>query len=76
MRAPALGVLVLTAALGLAGCQASAPAASHPVETNRVTMAKSYRFDPPVIAVPVGTTVTWHNDDNFTDDVHLLGERA
>ncbi|MBI4493044.1 MAG: cupredoxin domain-containing protein [Chloroflexi bacterium] len=61
-------VLVLT----LAGC--AGPAASaQPAETTQVAMAKSYKFDPATIQVPVGATVTWTNQDNFTHDVHLLG---
>ncbi len=36
-------------------------------------MAKSYRFEPIVIEVPAGTTVTWINDDNFTHNVQFTG---
>ncbi len=36
-------------------------------------MPPSYRFDPEVIQVNVGDTVTWTNKDNFTHDVHLQG---
>jgi plastocyanin len=43
------------------------------VDTSQVLMAKSYQFDPVAIHVPVGTAVTWVNDDNFTHDVHMLG---
>lgn len=56
--------------LGSAGCASSA--AATPVPTTKVEMPPSYRFDPPVIQVPVGATVTWHNGDNFTHSVHLL----
>ena len=38
----------------------------------RIAMAKSYRFEPTALRAPVGSTVTWTNDDNFTHDVHLL----
>ncbi len=56
----------------LALVAACAPAASTaPVETDQVKMARSYRFDPAVIKVKVGTTVTWVNDDNFTHDVRF-----
>lgn len=65
-------VLILALSGALLGCAATSSAAS-PVETNKVEMPPSYRFDPPVIEVKVGTTVTWHNSDNFTHDVHLLG---
>jgi plastocyanin len=37
-----------------------------------VRMAKSYRFAPPAIEIPAGTTLTWINDDNFT---HIQPER-
>jgi plastocyanin len=36
-----------------------------------VTMPPSYRFDPPRIQVPAGTTVTWRNSDNFTHSVSV-----
>ena len=49
---------------------ASGPTAA---ETAKVTMAKSFRFDPTSIRVPVGTTVTWTNDDSVTHDVRFLG---
>jgi plastocyanin len=42
------------------------------VDTSQVLMAKSYQFDPVAIRVPVGATVTWINNDNFTHDVRLL----
>jgi plastocyanin len=43
-----------------------------PVATNRVSLAKSYRFDPGVITIKAGTSVTWTNNDNFTHSVRLL----
>lgn len=43
-----------------------------PVQTNEVTMAKSYKFDPPVIEVEAGTDVTWTNEDDFPHNVHFL----
>lgn len=42
-----------------------------PIETDRVEMPKSYRFDPPASAVVPGTTVTWHNGDNFSHSVRF-----
>jgi plastocyanin len=66
-------ILVLALSSALLGCAATSSAAAPPVETNKVELPPSYRFDPPVIQVQVGTTVTWHNSDNFTHDVHLLG---
>jgi plastocyanin len=64
---PALAVLF---ALLLAACSQGAPAA--PVATNQVDLPRSYRFAPEDIAVQVGTTVTWTNNDNFTHSVRLL----
>jgi plastocyanin len=65
----ALPVFLLALGLALAGCGGSVAASSQPVETSRVEMPPSYRFDPEVIRVPAGTTVTWHNSDNFTHSV-------
>jgi len=50
-----------------------ARSSGQPVYTTDVTVAKSYRFDPAVVLVKAGSTVTWTNDDNFTHNVHLLG---
>ena len=65
---PALAVLFL--ALLAAACQAAEP--SGPVATSQVDLPRSYRFAPEDITVPVGTTVTWTNNDNFTHTVRLL----
>jgi plastocyanin len=72
-----LAVALLATGL-LVGCVPGGPAT--PAQAGRaaspagatVTMAKSYRFEPAGIRVPVGGTVTWINDDNFSHDVHLL----
>jgi plastocyanin len=58
------------AGLLLAAC--APPAAAEPVATNQVDLPPSYRFEPAVITVPDGTTVTWTNHDNFTHNVRLL----
>ena len=65
---PALAVAIVL----LAGCGAQTSAAAVPVETAQVTMPPSYRFDPPAIQVPAGTTVTWRNSDNFTHSVSVV----
>jgi plastocyanin len=65
-------VLAITA-LFLAGCAVQTSAAAAPVETAQVSMPPSYRFDPPAIQVPAGTTVTWRNSDNFTHSVSVVG---
>ena len=56
----------------VAGCGGAG--SSEPVATTEVTMAKSYRFDPKVIEVAAGSTVTWTNDDNFTHTVQVDGQ--
>ena len=65
---PALAILF--AVLVAAACQATEPTA--PVATNQVDLPRSYKFAPEDIKVPVGTTVTWTNNDNFTHTVRLL----
>ena len=37
-------------------------------------MAKSYRFEPKVIEIEAGQSVTWTNDDNFTHTVQVDGQ--
>jgi len=67
-----LVVLAAVLALPTAGC--GGQAASAPVATNTVTMVKSYKFDPAVVEVEAGDTVTWTNDDNFTHTVQVDGQ--
>jgi plastocyanin len=64
---------VAAAALVAAGCAASGES-SAPVATTEVEMVKSYRFDPKVIEIEAGDTVTWTNEDNFTHTVQLDGQ--
>jgi plastocyanin len=66
--AAALAATVLAAGCGGAG--GGGPA----VATDHVSMAKSYRFDPDVIRIKAGDTVTWTNNDNFTHTVKVDGE--
>ncbi len=71
-----LWLLIVTALL--AACASGTALAQNagsltPVKTNQVSMPPSYRFDPVVIQVKIGDTVTWTNKDNFTHDVHLMG---
>jgi plastocyanin len=60
------------AGLLLAAC--APPTAAEPVATNQVDLPPSYKFEPAVITVPDGTTVTWTNHDNFTHNVRLLDD--
>ena len=64
---------VVAAAVFAAGCGGSSES-SEPVATTDVQMAKSYRFDPKVIEIGAGDTVTWTNDDNFTHTVQVDGQ--
>jgi plastocyanin len=64
-------VLGAVLSLGLGGCGEAEPQAE-PVRTDQVDLPKSYRFDPEVIEVEAGTTVTWTNRDDFPHNVHLL----
>ncbi len=71
---PARAAAILAAsalALLVAGCTRGGSAA--PVATTRVEMPPSYRFEPAAITVRAGSTVTWHNGDNFTHSVSVLG---
>ena len=70
VRTTLLPAVVLAAfAAGCGGADST-----EPVATTEVTMAKSYRFDPKVIEVASGDTVTWTNDDNFTHTVQVDGQ--
>lgn len=65
---------------GGGGDRASADApfevSGEPVATDKVTLPRSYKFDPPVITVAPGTTVTWENKDDFPHNVTLVGDDA
>jgi plastocyanin len=63
---------LLGAGLLLAACAPQTNA--EPVATDQVDLPPSYRFEPAVITVPDGTTVTWTNSDNFTHNVRLLDD--
>ena len=61
--------------VSLAGCSGDGSASGTdqaPVRTDTVDLPKSYRFEPAVIEVDAGTTVTWTNNDDFPHNVHLL----
>jgi len=63
---------VLAATVVAAGCGGAGT--SEPVATTKVSMAKSYRFDPNTIEIKAGDTVTWTNNDNFTHTVKVDGQ--
>ena len=64
---------VAAAALVAAGCGGSGES-GEPVATTEVSMARSYVFEPKVVEVEAGETVTWTNDDNFTHTVQVDGQ--
>jgi plastocyanin len=63
--------LVLLLALLLVAPACGSEEGSEPVATTKVTMVKSYRFEPETITIEAGQTVTWTNDDNFTHTVQV-----
>ena len=65
--------LAALAVLVAAGC-GGAGEDDEPVAATEVRMAKSYRFDPKVIQIQAGQTVTWTNEDNFTHTVQVEGQ--
>ena len=65
--------LAALAILVAAGC-GGAGETGEPVAATEVQMVKSYRFDPKVIEIEAGETVTWTNDDNFTHTVQVEGQ--
>jgi plastocyanin len=73
-RAALLLPLAVLAALVAAGCGGAGEAAE-PVATTEVEMVKSYRFEPKVIEIDAGETVTWTNDDDFTHTVQVEGQQ-
>jgi plastocyanin len=64
--------VLLVAIVVAAGCGSTG--FTEPVATTKVSMAKSYRFDPDTIRIKVGDTVTWTNNDNFTHTVKVEGQ--
>jgi plastocyanin len=65
---------VAAAVVFAAGC-GGAGESGEPVAATEVQMVKSYRFDPKVIEIEAGDTVTWANDDNFTHTVQVDGQQ-
>lgn len=54
-----------------AGSEAPFEVSGDAVETADVELPKSYKFEPSVIEVPAGTTVTWTNRDDFPHNIRL-----
>jgi plastocyanin len=58
-----------------AGDGAPFSVAGEPVATDKVTLPQSYKFEPAVISVAPGATVTWENKDNFPHNVKVFGDQ-
>jgi plastocyanin len=71
---PILLPFATLAAVGVIAAGCGATGSSVPVATTKVSMAKSYRFDPKTIEIKAGQTVTWTNNDNFTHTVKVDGQ--
>lgn len=54
--------------IGFLGCTPSTPQSNEPIETNQVRMVQ-LRFEPKVIRVKAGTTVTWRNASSAVHNV-------
>jgi plastocyanin len=67
-------LVFLPAVLAAVAVGCGGAGSTEPVATTEVAMAKSYRFDPKVIQVETGSTVTWRNVDNFTHTVQVHGQ--
>jgi plastocyanin len=80
MRAPLRSILAVllavVAVLAFAACgdddDRAAAVEGEPVATQTVKLPRSYKFDPAVIKVRAGSTVTWQNEDDFPHNVKVL----
>ncbi|MGH2547254.1 MAG: plastocyanin/azurin family copper-binding protein [Actinomycetota bacterium] len=74
----AVATALLLSACGSGGGGPSTPddapfeVPGEPVAATEVSLPKSYRFEPAVIEIEAGDTVTWTNEDDFPHNVHLL----
>jgi plastocyanin len=68
------GAALMAVSLLLIACSAGPDASAAPVATDQVDLPRSYKFAPADIAVALGTTVTWTNNDQFTHSVRLLDD--
>ena len=66
-----VALLAALAATTAARCGGADPLDSEPVATTEVSLPQSYKFEPAVIEVEQGATVTWENDDNFTHTIRF-----
>jgi plastocyanin len=67
--------LLAVMSLGLVACSAgNRTASAAPARTTQVDLPPSYVFQPAVVEVAHGSTVTWTNHDNFTHSVLVQGQ--
>jgi plastocyanin len=83
-----VAVLAIVTLLALGACGGDGDSASasdsgdgapfkvsgEPVATDKVMLPQSYKFEPAVIQVAPGATVTWENKDNFPHNVKVFGD--
>jgi plastocyanin len=74
MKLVTRGLGLVAISLLLLACSAGPEAARSPVATDQVDLPRSYKFAPADITVPLGTTVTWTNNDQFTHSVRLVDD--
>jgi len=81
-------VLALVALVALGGCggddggggdarssgsdDAGFTVSADPVATDKVTLPRSYKFEPAAASVKAGSTVTWENQDDFPHNVKVF----
>ena len=67
-----LAPIVLATALGVVGCGSSSPGSGSTACTTNVCI-KSFSFKPSSLTVPVGTAVTWTQQDSTVHNVTGTG---
>jgi plastocyanin len=68
------GLAVMAMLALTVGCGPAKATDAAPVLTDQVNLPPSYKFEPAVIQVTVGTTVTWTNHDHFTHSVEMQNQ--
>jgi plastocyanin len=70
-RIPALASLVVLASLAAAGCGGDdgGGGSAQVLKAGAPIGMKSLKFHPGHVQVPVGQTITWHNDESIPHDV-------
>lgn len=69
-KAYALGVMLFVACLMLSfSCKGPAPHTTPTTLPTNEVVIEGFAFKPATLSIPVGTTVTWHNNDSVTHTV-------